>query len=325
MQEQTIQIDVSESNYWNGKGTMLISGTLAELKKMILASVNAQNSFAEGLSDWLRHDTWTQDEGLILLLGLDPRGTIIEPSNWVGMKNERLDEIAQAKFLDGRNINLAIWHAIFNHLKPNDIAGIDDKLSENVKRELWDLSESYRKMKVIFESGGHPVRNKPDFYVQWALDKKFKVPWIEEYKKNDKFDEGNTVTTKENDSTNNETSPLGGTNFTKALDEIAPQPQVEINSDRLLSELFDAVPLDALEKMFPANGQWKKWGERAARNGLSKAREGRAKFNPYKAAIWFMQNGNQGWDLARCYRVLKNNLPIRSKYKADLLESIDDK
>lgn len=119
-------------------------------------------------------------------------------------------------------------------------------------------------------------------------------------------------------------STLEAAVFTKHTNEKTPQTQVEIDNTSL-SELFNAVPVDALEKMFPANGKWKKWCERAARNGLSEARVGRAKFNPYKAAIWFMQYGNEGWDLARCHRVLKNNLPARSKYKADLLEPIDDK
>ena len=165
---------------------MFISGTLAEIKKMLLASVNAQNTFTEGLSDWFRHDTWTQDEGLILLLGLDPRGTIIEPSNWVGMKNQRLDEIAQAKFLDGRCIDFAIWDAVFKHLKLNGIEGIDDKLYETVKHELWGLSESYRNMKSIFESGDFQNRNKPDFYFKWAIEKEFNVPWRKWYENKDK-------------------------------------------------------------------------------------------------------------------------------------------
>jgi hypothetical protein len=186
MQETAILIDVSNSIYWNGKGASVVGGNLTELKKMLMAAVNAQNTFPEVLSDWLRHDLWTQNEGLILLLGLDPRGTVIEPSNWLGLKKERLDEIVQAKFLDGRYIDFAIWDAVFNHLKLNGIEGIDDKLNENVKHELWGLSESYRNMKSIFESGNFPNRNKPDFYLKWAIEKEFNVPWRKWYENKDK-------------------------------------------------------------------------------------------------------------------------------------------
>ncbi len=90
-----------------------------------------------------------------------------------------------------------------------------------------------------------------------------------------------------------------------------------------LSELFDLVAVAQLEKMFPAPGKWKKWAERAAGNGLAAARDARAMFNPYRAAMWFLKQGPEGWDMARCHRVLANNLPARSKDKAHLL--IDEK
>lgn len=32
------------------------------------------------------------------------------------------------------------------------------------------------------------------------------------------------------------------------------------------------------------------------------ARQGRAKFNPYKACLWFLTKKISGWDLAHCYQ-----------------------
>lgn len=87
----------------------------------------------------------------------------------------------------------------------------------------------------------------------------------------------------------------------------------------IVSKLFDPVTKEALEKMFPANGQWKNWAERASRNGLDRARELRATFNPFKAAVWFLEQGEPNWDLARCKRVLAKNLPLRSQHEAHLL------
>lgn len=108
-------------------------------------------------------------------------------------------------------------------------------------------------------------------------------------------------------------------------DKTSPDPPIEAlpitqaNTAQTLSALFDPVPVEALEKMFPCYGKWKEWAIRASRNKLKDAREGRAKFNPYKAAIWLANKGETGFDLARCYRTLANNLPARSKDKADLL------
>ena len=82
-----------------------------------------------------------------------------------------------------------------------------------------------------------------------------------------------------------------------------------------LSDLFDPVKHEALEKMFPSDGEWQNWAERASRNGLKTARTTRGLFNPYRAALWFLQQGKPGWDLARCNRVLANNLPARSRHE----------
>jgi hypothetical protein len=83
--------------------------------------------------------------------------------------------------------------------------------------------------------------------------------------------------------------------------------------------LFDPVKVKTLEKMFPASGKWKNWVERAKSNKLIDARVKRGYFNPYRAALWFLQKGIEDWDLARCHRVLAKNLPARSRDNAHLL------
>lgn len=101
--------------------------------------------------------------------------------------------------------------------------------------------------------------------------------------------------------------------------DTTPAADVESNPGEIPAALFDPVPVEALEKMFPAAGKWKGWAGKAKANGLIVARDGRAKFNPYKAAVWFVYRGLQGWDLDRCLRVLTNNLPARSKDDKHLL------
>lgn len=90
--------------------------------------------------------------------------------------------------------------------------------------------------------------------------------------------------------------------------------------DDTLAALFDPVPVDVLEKMFPADGKWKSWTDRAARKGLIHAREGTAMYNPYKAGMWFVSNGRKGLTIGHCRRMLANNhLPDRSLDKKYLL------
>ena len=105
------------------------------------------------------------------------------------------------------------------------------------------------------------------------------------------------------------------------VETATPEHAVSSDADanEILAALFDPVPVAALEKMFPATGAWENWAERAARNGLSVARESRGVFNPFKAAVWFMTKNMPGWDWARCRRTLANNLPARTQDKAHLL------
>lgn len=94
----------------------------------------------------------------------------------------------------------------------------------------------------------------------------------------------------------------------------------DVSLDEMLVNLFDPVTIEFVAKMFPVkDDKWKRWAERAADNGLKGARTGRGKFNPYLAALWFLTKGENDWDLARCYRVLANNLPPRSRDQRHLL------
>jgi hypothetical protein len=90
------------------------------------------------------------------------------------------------------------------------------------------------------------------------------------------------------------------------------------NAEDVLAGWYDPVTHAELETMFPADGQWKNWAERASDNGLKAARVARARFNPYRAAQWFLHRGMPGWDQARVDRALAKNLPARSHDKREI-------
>jgi hypothetical protein len=73
--------------------------------------------------------------------------------------------------------------------------------------------------------------------------------------------------------------------------------------------------------MFPTQktSQWKSWAEKASTNGLIDAREARAMFNPYRAAMWFKDQRGVGWTIERCHRELAKHLPARSRDKEHML------
>lgn len=89
--------------------------------------------------------------------------------------------------------------------------------------------------------------------------------------------------------------------------------------DADLARLFDPVSKEQLEVMFP-DGKWGSHANYAPRNGLKAARVGRAKFNPFLAARWWIDTRSPaGWDWSKCVRKLANNLPPRSLDSKHLL------
>jgi hypothetical protein len=107
--------------------------------------------------------------------------------------------------------------------------------------------------------------------------------------------------------------------------EPEPSPPVPAETsapdhDEELADLFDPVMPAQLEAMFPDGGRWESYAERAARKGLLAAKDGRKRFNPYRAARWWLDEiGPEGWKWERCIRVLANNLPDRSRDSKHLL------
>lgn len=94
--------------------------------------------------------------------------------------------------------------------------------------------------------------------------------------------------------------------------------ELPAGNDGELAALFDPVKVAQLEAMFPNRdagnaSRWPRHVERAGRNGLKDAaKEGRAVFNPYRAAVWWLATGPKDWKWERCLHVLANNLPARS-------------
>lgn len=103
---------------------------------------------------------------------------------------------------------------------------------------------------------------------------------------------------------------------------IATDSIISTGAEEELATLFDPVTVEELEAMFHADGQWKRWAERASDNGLKAARVGRGLFNPYFASRWFLLRGIPGWDHSRVDRVLSNNLPARSHDKREFFKRL---
>jgi hypothetical protein len=109
------------------------------------------------LLTWIQHDTWSEEEAILILLGLNPFST----------------QILFLESMDGNNLLPVIHRAAY--LDSRELHGFSD----GSKRELRALSDRYRAIWAIWLSGSHKERNPPMYYIEWASTKEISIPWLD--------------------------------------------------------------------------------------------------------------------------------------------------
>lgn len=138
------------------------------------------------LTEWLRRDTWTRDEGLALLAGVIPgeknRFDALHMLRLFDRRSpspERTSHVAFARDLSGKLLDsdgtyaaLGISAAISNGsaLEPFDCPDVNDALRL--------LASTLMRFEEFWDSGVHPDRNSPEYVVSWALQRDIAVPWL---------------------------------------------------------------------------------------------------------------------------------------------------
>ena len=117
------------------------------------------------LEHFFLFDTWTAEQGLMLIGGYDPSS---ESKN--GRFVTRLDGIRKTQLEDNSE-----WYKERFPRKCDIYNFLDDAIDE-----ISEFFESdFLFMQEIWNSGNHSSRNSPDYYINWALGKGFKIPWID--------------------------------------------------------------------------------------------------------------------------------------------------
>jgi hypothetical protein len=95
---------------------------------------------------------------------------------------------------------------------------------------------------------------------------------------------------------------------------------------RELASCFQPVGWRALAAMLPAaNGgetseqRWEKWADKAARDGLATARDGRGVFNPYLAGRWMLTHGGTNMTEGKLMKTLIPHVAPHARDKVELL------
>lgn len=118
----------------------------------------------ERLPRWLRFDTWTVDEGLVLLCGFDPKGIRFNEDGTL-ISVHSLEPTTPTR-LDGLD---------FSNPFVSEIVG--SRLERSMKMAFaGDRAE----LKAFWSSGNHTeTRYPPKYFIDWIESKGFKIPWKE--------------------------------------------------------------------------------------------------------------------------------------------------
>ena len=265
----------------------------------------------------MKHDTWTHAQAALLLCGLDPKHC--EVSNEGQLMGN------QAQMLNGHKLN---WHPDPPPILPPHPLADAYKMILEAPRGILDQKAKWQMTSQQLQDCLHLLqasllaeRAPTQQYLEWAKRK-----GLGQYIFATLGDSLSSVLGEIDEQPGQVAEPP----VQPTLPATAPAPQAAGPSpeDYLLrlAALFDPVKVSQLEAMFPSQGQWGKYVERAQRNGLVIAMAGRGVFNPVLAAEWWVSKSGPSpsdWDWERCLKFLKRNLPARSEAQRDLFPKYD--
>lgn len=129
------------------------------------------------LGHWLKLESWTDQEGLLLLAGVCPTGADIQ---WEGYKN------LGGVLLDRPKINNAL---LLNELPSFYFIRCDDKSEKSVEwgnlvrektHKLNAIESRLEWIKRLWDSCKHKgERHSPSYFIDWAVRKKIHVDWLD--------------------------------------------------------------------------------------------------------------------------------------------------
>ncbi|MDB5762455.1 MAG: hypothetical protein JWQ21_1450 [Herminiimonas sp.] len=114
-----------------------------------MEEIEARKDVPVLLHNWFKHDTWKRQEGLMLLAGLSPRTLFVTEESMYG------EELRRVRFLE-----------TLDEFERDPASGWAYEHRVSFYESLWD-------------SGDHPARATPKYFIEWALSKKMGPSWLQ--------------------------------------------------------------------------------------------------------------------------------------------------
>lgn len=147
------------------------------------------------LRGWLSLDTWTVDEGLLLIANIDPEAAVVDGRGWVstlGVKIKRV-RILNARPLSRPPVFLGIpppQLPQFSDYEPPAFRSLTFNPGLNAEEEelkwekvsvLQELEERLNSIVRLWRSGVHDrKRYSARYFIEWAQAHSLQIPWLEQ-------------------------------------------------------------------------------------------------------------------------------------------------
>lgn len=172
----------------------------------IINRLNAKKYPSRRLTHWFSCDTWTVYEGLLLINGFDPRsvffdnkGNIFHPSQKYRY-DENLEKDIKTPLKDAEYPYLHLISLDGLNFRDEELDDILKNINETTKSKKRDdvalrqenaLRKYYNSLK-FWNSGNHDDDiYEPEYFINWALEKNYKIPWLDWAVENGYYDINN--------------------------------------------------------------------------------------------------------------------------------------
>jgi len=136
------------------------------------------------LSEWLKHDTWKQNDGLLIMLGIEPTGAEV---NWNGYENYLGIPIEKAQLINAELFKDTNDEYSFPHnleaQEAIDEWGFSEESIESLAQrheEIRLYSSELANVKTLWDASGYEEeRYTIKHYIDWAQRKNIVIPWLD--------------------------------------------------------------------------------------------------------------------------------------------------
>ncbi|VVE54623.1 hypothetical protein [Pandoraea anhela] len=129
----------------------------------------------ELLAKWLLLDSWTRDQAIPLILGLEPCS---EQTRVARRKASSASASTQMITEAGEFLDIGLFRTLSGFSLWSDYSDLIPSPVTRLKEYCWETNHYYDLLNELWDSGEHPERPSPSYFLAWASGKGIEPSWF---------------------------------------------------------------------------------------------------------------------------------------------------